>query len=345
MSAIPLGSQVLVTGANGFLASHVIDQLLSAGYRVRGTVRSVAKGQWLVDYFTNAYGPDRFELAVVSDISLPSAFEGAMAGVSGIAHVASDTTFSPNVEEVVPPVQRAIQSILESAAKIPEIDRFVLTSSSVAALYPAPGQRINVTSDSWNDYSLEQAYKTDEAGRQDRAFHVYSASKVVAERALWDFMQQQKPKFVANAVLPDFISGNIIGRQWGQQGSTGGLIVDLFAEAGEKQEAAIAMLNMLPPQWMVDVVDVARLHVAALTDVDIASERIFAFSEVYSYNDVLDAFSKARPDHELPARSDKNDHTANTIAGRDRAEGILQKNFARRFKTLVESVAESIEAF
>jgi len=32
---------VLVTGASGFIASRIVDQLLAAGYLVRGTVRSL----------------------------------------------------------------------------------------------------------------------------------------------------------------------------------------------------------------------------------------------------------------------------------------------------------------
>jgi nucleoside-diphosphate-sugar epimerase len=119
MSIIPQGSNVLVTGANGFLASHVVDQFLSAGYKVRGAVRSEAKGQWLVDHFTKAYGPGCFELAIVSDMSITGAFDEALTGISGIAHVASDVTFSSNVGEVMSTVEGAIKSILESAMKMP----------------------------------------------------------------------------------------------------------------------------------------------------------------------------------------------------------------------------------
>ena len=36
------GDTVLLTGANGFLAHHLITELLAHGYRVRGTLRSLA---------------------------------------------------------------------------------------------------------------------------------------------------------------------------------------------------------------------------------------------------------------------------------------------------------------
>ena len=82
MSAIPKGSLVLVTGANGYIASHVVDQFLAAGYRVRGTVRSESKGAWVKDLFEQKYGSNKFELAVVPDMDKKGAFDDVMKGQS-----------------------------------------------------------------------------------------------------------------------------------------------------------------------------------------------------------------------------------------------------------------------
>jgi len=38
-----MSDAVLVTGATGFVAKHCIAELLRKGYRVRGTVRNVAR--------------------------------------------------------------------------------------------------------------------------------------------------------------------------------------------------------------------------------------------------------------------------------------------------------------
>ena len=80
MSAIPQGSLVLVTGANGYIGSHVVDQFLAAGYKVRGTVRSESKGAWVKELFGEKYGPTKFELAIVPDIEKKGAFDDAMRG-------------------------------------------------------------------------------------------------------------------------------------------------------------------------------------------------------------------------------------------------------------------------
>ena len=72
MPAIAPGSKVLVTGANGFAAIHIVDALLKKGYSVRATVRSDSKGTHLKKLF-GKYG-DKFEIVVVPDIARVSPF-------------------------------------------------------------------------------------------------------------------------------------------------------------------------------------------------------------------------------------------------------------------------------
>jgi len=81
-STIPKDSLVLVTGANGYIASHTVDQLLQAGYRVRGTVRSLSKIKDLAALWEKKFGPGRFEAIVVTTIAEPGAFDEALKGQS-----------------------------------------------------------------------------------------------------------------------------------------------------------------------------------------------------------------------------------------------------------------------
>ena len=78
--AIPPGFTVLVTGANGFIGSHVADQLIQAGYRVRGTSRDTTKTAWMTDMFDKKYGKGRFEAVVVKDMAESGAFDEACQG-------------------------------------------------------------------------------------------------------------------------------------------------------------------------------------------------------------------------------------------------------------------------
>ena len=77
---IELGSLILVTGANGFIGSHVADQLIKAGYRVRGTARDTSKTAWLEELFENKYGKGKFESVIVEDMASPGAFDEACKG-------------------------------------------------------------------------------------------------------------------------------------------------------------------------------------------------------------------------------------------------------------------------
>lgn len=79
--AVPYGSLVVISGVSGFIGSHVADQTISAGYRVRGTTRDVSKSQWLEDYFQTKYGSDMFHLASVPDMEASDAFNEAVQGM------------------------------------------------------------------------------------------------------------------------------------------------------------------------------------------------------------------------------------------------------------------------
>lgn len=73
-------SIVLVTGINGFIGSHVADQFLAAGYDVRGTTRTLEKGQIIKKTLTERHGDGRVEIIAVPDISSDGAFDEAVKG-------------------------------------------------------------------------------------------------------------------------------------------------------------------------------------------------------------------------------------------------------------------------
>ena len=93
LALLPKGSIILVTGVNGFIASHVADQLLEDGYVVRGSVRSQARAKPLIEYFEGKFGKNRFELAIVPDITVEGAFEEAVKGK--VLSIARDRCHKP----------------------------------------------------------------------------------------------------------------------------------------------------------------------------------------------------------------------------------------------------------
>lgn len=196
MSTIDKGSLVLITGATGFIASHTVDQLLEAGYRVRGTVRDLKKAQWMYELFDEKYGKDKFQAVVVSDMVADGAFDEAVQGVDGIIHMASVMSFSDKPDEVIPPTVKGALNILTSATREPKVKSLVLTSSSSAALTPQPDKEIVVTEETWNNEAVDAANNESDAD----GFTVYAASKTEAEKAVWEAVRTTKPPFQVSAV-------------------------------------------------------------------------------------------------------------------------------------------------
>jgi uncharacterized protein YbjT (DUF2867 family) len=74
---------ILVTGATGFIAAHVIQQFLEAGYTVKGTVRSEAAAEKVRK--AHPKYADALEFAIVKDIAVLGAFDEAVKGVDGVS--------------------------------------------------------------------------------------------------------------------------------------------------------------------------------------------------------------------------------------------------------------------
>ncbi|KAF2761114.1 NAD(P)-binding protein [Pseudovirgaria hyperparasitica] len=333
MSAISKGSLVLVTGANGFIASHTVDQLLIAGFKVRGTVRSEDKGKWLLDHFNKKYGPGSLEIAVVPDMSVKGAFDNAVKGVSGVVHMASILTFDPDPQKVIPVVIAGIEHVLESTAAEPSVKRLVYTSSSTAATNPKPNVKFDIDENTWNEECVERAWAPGPI-KEDRAWDVYGASKTQAEQALWKFVKEKKPHFVANSVLPNTNMGPIIDPD-NQPASTGNWVPDTYNGGTAMDTPA--------PQYHVDVRDCARLHVAALIDPEIQNERVFAFTDPFNKNIIIDILQELRPDHKFNNRLENPGNDLSVILRKPRTEEILRKNFGQeKLIPLRESVEANI---
>ncbi|KAL8721136.1 MAG: hypothetical protein Q9225_002119 [Loekoesia sp. 1 TL-2023] len=350
--AIPIGSLVLVTGISGYIGSHVADQLLQAGYRVRGTVRDESKGEWVRELFSRKYGEGKTETVVVTDMAHDGAFDEACKGwsthrslssmalcskqaigVSGVAHVASDLTFSPNPNQVIPGVIAGAINAVSAAAKQSSVKRFVFTSSSSAITSAKPDVEFTINTDQWNDEDVAKAWAPPPYN-QDRATSVYAASKTQAEQEVWKFVREQQPNFVLNAVLPNWNIGTILSDR--QSASSGGLVKAIY-ETGEVGD----FTKSFPPQWMVNVQDTARLHVAALVDSSVKNQRILAFAQPFNFNDVLACLREL-----YPSRSFSGDieSLGRDLSKLDNSQGAeLLKRFGRDgWTSLKESVKDNV---
>ncbi|KAJ5815996.1 hypothetical protein N7447_008229 [Penicillium robsamsonii] len=332
---LPVNTLVLVTGANGFIASHTIDQLLQKGFKVRGTVRTPKP--WLNTFFDEKYGKGRFETQVVTDLGDAQQLQNTMQGVGGVIHMASDLTFSSDPNAVIPWVTDAVRKVLEVASRTETIKRVVLTSSSRASYTSLPGKTkgLRIDDNSFNDESVKAAWDPT-TPENAKAFTIYSASKTESEKAAWAWMKDNQPHFDFNTVLPDFNIGRVLHPEIG--GSTMSFVRNLL-----KGDASV--IGFVPPQWYVDVEDTARLHVIALLSPDVKSQRLFAFAASKNWTDYVQTLRKLRPDNNLipePPANEARDEA--DVVPVQRSEALLKEYFGRQGWTpFDESLAAGIE--
>ena len=210
-------------------------------------------------------------------------------GCAGIVYLAGGTTGSTDPAVEVDPAVAAINSALVDAAAETSIKRFVYTSSSVAAAMPTMNKEFTYNADLWNESAVAQTYEKPENPRSDRFYVVYAAGKVLSEQAAWRFVREKQPGFVLNTVLPNFAMGPALTEDF--SGSTR----DFFRGFYNNDEATVKIMQSLGSQYWVNVLDIARIHVAALIYDDVKGERLYAFAEKYSYNGLVDAIAKADP--------------------------------------------------
>jgi nucleoside-diphosphate-sugar epimerase len=337
--AVPKDSLVVVSGANGYIASNVCDQFLIAGYRVRGTVRSVYRASWLQSFFDSKYGPGRFTLCEVPDMAAPGAFDVAIKGASGFAHVATPVMVSFDPNEGVPIVVNGTLNALKAAANEPSVKRVVLTSSSTAAASPQPNKVFTIDSNTWNDTAVKAAWAPPPYEGLQRRLDVYSASKTQGEQAAWEFMKEKTPGFVLNTVLPNANMGHILSVEHQGYPSTAGWIKALWNGFEGNED-----LRFNPPQYYINVQDNARVHVAALIYSDVQNERLFTFAHPYTWNSILAVFRKLYPKRkfidDLPDLGEDLSKVAN-----GRAEELLKRFGLPGWTSLEDSVRAVTETF
>ncbi|KAK0707265.1 aldehyde reductase [Lasiosphaeris hirsuta] len=293
-TTIPTGSWILITGATGWLASHMIKEFLERGYRVRGTVRDLEKSSWLItDIFKAEHDRGDFELALVADLTTSGtgAYDGAVAGVAAIVNAASITSWDPDASKVIPPSVQGITSLLNAALKEASVRRFVHTSSCVAATSPMPGNTTRVERGTFNDAAVAMAWAepTPETAPMLGPI-VYMASKTEEEKTLWRFVDETRPGFTANTILPGSFMGQMLAKRHVQAPT---------AWSRHLYEGDAEALGRLPATFLSDIKDVTMLHVAAVLDPGVQNARIQAWGRGCNWNDILAVARRLYPQHEF----------------------------------------------
>jgi nucleoside-diphosphate-sugar epimerase len=183
------GALILVTAANGFIASHIVDQLLNFGYRVRGTVRSQARSSWMTPFFTARHPNASLEIVELPDIGVRGCYDAALVGVSAVIHSAANTSLG--AEEGQDVVQEAVDAninILEAVKAANQrgeaIKRVVITTSSWAVMYPRPNTEKQLTAETYDEFA-KSMLENPSLPNEFKALMTYVESKKYSEQESW----------------------------------------------------------------------------------------------------------------------------------------------------------------
>ena len=246
-------SAVLVTGGSGFVGSHCILQLLAAGHTVRTTVRHLQREADVRAMLkTGGAEPgDRLSF-FAADLENDSGWADAMRGCDYVLHVASPIPVAVPKDEnelIVPAREGALRAL--RAARDAGVKRVVLTSSFAAIGYGHTPQSAPFDETSWTDI-------------QGYGATPYIKSKTIAERAAWDFVAKEGGPELA-VVNPVAVLGPVLGADY----SPSIMIVQRMLDGS---------IPGCPQRWfgVVDVRDVADLHLRAMTHPAANGERFLA---------------------------------------------------------------------
>ncbi|WVW79105.1 hypothetical protein I302_101070 [Kwoniella bestiolae CBS 10118] len=287
MPAVKPGSNILVTGASGYIAAHITREFLEQGYNVRGTVRDDAKGEYLANLFKNAKG--KFSYVIVREIAEEGAFDEAVKGMDGVAHVASPVTFVvKHLDDVAIPAVNGTVGILKSIQKnAPQVRRVVYTASSGSINGPG-GPPTKYDERDWNKVDLETC---DKLGSDAPGDSKYRASKVLAEKAFWKFLEDEKPAFDGVTIHPPMVYGPII-HQCDDPKKLNHSVDRIYPYVAGKMKQ-----SDLPESGsnFTDVRDVALAEFRAMTMEEAGGNRFCVSNGPYSGNDVCIVLNREFP--------------------------------------------------
>ena len=246
---------VLVTGGSGFIGSYCIIQLLAQGHTVRTTVRNLARKPEVQAMLEKggAKGLERLSF-FAADLMGDAGWAEAVAGCDYVLHVASPFPMNQPKDEndlIVPAREGALRVL--RAARDAGVKRVVLTSSFAAIGYGLK-----------HDGAVDETSWTDPTAP---GIGAYVKSKTIAERAAWDFVKAEGGGLELAVVNPVGVLGPVLGPDF----STSILLVERLLQGA---------IPMAPKAsfGLVDVRDVADLHIRAMTDPAANGERFLAMA-------------------------------------------------------------------
>ena len=277
----------LLTGASGFIAKQIAEKLLAAGWHVRGTVRSKNRAEEVRAALARRLDPEtvkaRLEF-VELDLTRNENWDRALAGADALVHTASPFPLSEpdNEDELIRP---AVDGTLRAtrAASDAGVERVVLTSSLAAVMHcDLPAGRHEYDARDWTDPAHPRAT-------------AYDRSKTLAERAAWDFVENEAPHMRLTTINPGLVLGPLTDDRFGSSVS----VVERLLTGRDPMLPSLG----LP---VVDVRDVAEMHLQALQRPETSGNRYLASAGTLRLSEMAQLMKEAHPDRRIATRTAPN---------------------------------------
>ena len=243
---------VLVTGGSGYIAGWCIIGLLQQGYRVRTTVRSLSReAEVRANLGRMVDLSDRLSFHA-ADLMADAGWDEAVAGCDYVLHVASPLGVAepkdPN--ELITPAREGARRAIGAAIRAGV--RRVVQTSSVAAT--SPGTKGDSVADEtvWTDVSRP-------------GVGAYAQSKTLAERAAWDLIAESGGQTTLATVNPSLVTGPVLSKDFSES-------IQVIERLLSGRVPGLPRLGFN----IVDVRDVADLHIRAMTAPEAAGQRFIA---------------------------------------------------------------------
>ena len=340
--------RVLLTGANGYVGSHILSVLLGRGFSVRSVVRSQSKVDQVRANFPNY--TSQLDFALVPDITAAGAYEKAVVSnppFDTVIHTASPYLYravKDNTEFLMPAVNGTKEILRSVKAHAPSVKRVVITSSCAAVLdfageaaKPDSAEPKTYTEADWNPKSWEDAL----VGNPSVAYQV---SKKYAEMAAWEFLENEKPGFDLVVLNPPMVYGPLRHSVSGvkELNESTARIYNLFIDSKADAE--------LPPNGLplyTDVRDLAEAHLLAATVPEASNSRFVICAGQASSQNISDLLRSKIP--ELQDRTPKGVPGGNLLPKKaffgssEKAQKVLGLKFRSKEETFVDLGKQLLE--
>ncbi|EGW34178.1 uncharacterized protein SPAPADRAFT_148690 [Spathaspora passalidarum NRRL Y-27907] len=283
---------VFVSGANGYIAQHIIKQLLGKNYNVIGSVRSQSKGEDLASLVNHS----NFSYVVIPSIGDKDAFYDVLQShpeITIFLHTASPVTFEiDDVERDLlrPAIDGTINALAAIKKHAPQIERVVITSSGGAVFgFNNYFNRGTIhTEESWNPISYEESKSGD-------AVNGYFGSKKYAELAALEFVETEKPNFDVSFVTPVYNFGPQAYEVKDKSKLNFSAEVVNTVLKFKKEDSIPEFGNIFA-----DVRDVAHAHIVAFESKESKGKRLLVASDNFTFDSIAHIINKHFPNVQIP---------------------------------------------